>query len=170
MKRTRTVSLAQAGMIAAIYTALTLLIQPLSFGAVQFRVSELLTVLPVYWPSAIPGLTVGCFLSNLIGLSMGANPAGGWDLLFGTAATGVAACLTYALRHIKWGKIPFLATLPPVVLNAFIVGTELYYVYGGMPWALHVAWVAVGQIGACVIGGCLLIWALEKTGAARMWK
>ena len=167
MKQNRTVKLAQAGLVAAVYTALTLLIQPLSFGMVQFRVSELLTVLPVYMPAAIPGLTVGCFLSNLIGLSTGANPAGGWDLLFGTAATGMAAWLTYAFRKVRVGRLPLLATLPPVVLNAFIVGTELYYVYGGLPWGLHVLWVAVGQCGACAIGGCLLAWTFEKTGALR---
>ena len=165
--KNRTVMLAQAGLIAAVYTALTMLIQPLSFGAMQLRVSELLTVLPVYMPAAIPGLTVGCFLSNLIGLSAGANPAGGWDLLFGTAATGLAAWLTYAWRRVRVKNVPLLSTLPPVVLNALIVGTELYIVYGGMPWWLHVTWVAAGQLAACTVGGCILAWTLEKTGAVR---
>ena len=79
-----TAELAKAGVIAALYTALTVLVYPLAFGGMQVRLSEMLTVLPAYMPSAVPGLTVGCFLSNLIGLSMGANPAGAWDLLFGT--------------------------------------------------------------------------------------
>lgn len=166
-KQDRVIRLAQAGLIAALYAALTLLVQPLSFGAVQLRVSELLTVLPVYTPAAIPGLTVGCFLSNLIGLSSGANPAGGWDLLFGTAATALSAVLTYALRNKRLKGSPVWATLPPVVLNALIVGTELYVVYGGLPLWLHVVWVAAGQLVACTLGGLLLAWTLEKTGASH---
>lgn len=159
--------LAQAGLIAAVYTALTLLVQPLSFGAVQFRLSEMLTILPVYTPAAMPGLTVGCFLSNLIGLSMGANPAGAWDLLVGTAATGVAAWISYGCRRRRLKGLPILSTLPPVAVNALVVGAELYVVYGGMPLWLHILWVAVGQIGACTLCGLLLAWTLEKRGASR---
>lgn len=155
--------LTKAGVIAALYTALTVLVYPLAFGGMQVRVSEILTVLPVYLPSAVPGLTVGCFLSNLIGLSMGANPAGAWDLLFGTAATGLAAWLTYQLRNVRWKGLPILATLPPVILNAFIVGTELYVVYGGFPWWLHVTWVALGQFLSCTVGGTILSATLNRT-------
>lgn len=156
-----------AGVIAAVYAALTLVLQPLSFGVFQIRIAELLTVLPVYTPAAVPGLTVGCFLSNLVGLSAGANPAGGWDLLFGSAATAVAAWVTR-----KWGTarvhgLPLWSTLPPVVINALVVGTELFLVYGGLPWWLHVAAVAGGQAVACVGCGLLLAAALEKTGVAK---
>lgn len=164
------VRVTQAGLIAAVYVALTLLIQPLSFGAVQFRVSELLTILPVYTSAAVPGLTVGCFLANLIGLASGANPAGAWDLLFGTAATGLAALLTHACRRVRWFGLPLLSTLPPVLLNAAIVGTELFVVYGGLPLWLHMLWVGVGQLGACTVCGLLLGWTLEKTGADRRLK
>ena len=164
------VALAQAGVIAAVYTAVTCLIQPLSFGAVQFRLSEMLTILPVYLPAAVPGLTVGCFLANLIGLAGGANPAGGWDLLCGTAATGLAALASYGLRTVRLKGLPMVATLPPVAFNAIIVGTELYVVYGGMPWWLHVAWVAIGQVGACTVCGTLLAWSLEKSGVLRYLK
>lgn len=156
--------LAKAGVIAALYTALTVLVYPLSFGGMQVRVAEILTVLPVYMPSAVPGLTVGCFLSNLIGLSMGANPAGAWDLLFGTAATGLAAWATFALRRIRFRGLPLIATLPPVVFNALIVGTELYGVYGGLPWWAHVLWVALGQFLACTVGGSVLAAALNRYG------
>ena len=164
---THTKRLAQAGLIAALYVALTMAVQPLSFGAIQFRLSEALTVLPVYMPAAVPGLTVGCFLSNLLGLASGANPAGAWDLLIGTAATGVAAVLTRGFRRVRIGGLPVLATVPPVVLNGLMVGTELYAVYGGMPWGLHVLWVTVGQLGTCVVGGLLLCWTVEKTGLSR---
>ena len=83
-----------AALIAAMYTALTVAVAPLSYGLVQCRVSEALTVLAAFTPAAVPGLTVGCFLSNLIGLSTGANIAGALDLLLGPLATGLAALLS----------------------------------------------------------------------------
>ena len=166
----KTVGLAQAGVIAALYVALTMAIQPLSFGAIQFRLSEVLTILPVCFPSAVPGLMVGCFLANLLGLASGANPAGAWDLLIGTVATGSAAVLTRLLREVRVKRFPVWATVPPVIINGVLVGGELYVMYGGMPWWLHMMWVTVGQIGPCVIGGLLLCWALEKTNAVRKMK
>ncbi len=154
--------LTRAGFIAAVYVVLTLVIQPIGYGTVQFRVSELLTVLPVYMPEAIPGLAIGCFVSNLVGLSTGANPAGGWDLLIGTAATAVAAVLTYLLRNIRFRNLPFLATLPPVIVNALAIGAELALVYGGVPWYVHVLGVAVGQFAACSVCGTILAAALNN--------
>ncbi|MBO5928494.1 MAG: QueT transporter family protein [Clostridia bacterium] len=161
------VYLAQAGVIAAAYTALTVLLQPLSYGALQVRVSEMLTILPVYTPAAIPGLAVGCFLSNLLGLSSGANPAGGWDLLFGTLATLVAAWLTRKGKAVRPGGVPLLSTLPPVFVNAVVIGAELYVVYGGFPWWLHMLAVAGGQLVACVGCGLLFATTLEKTGIVK---
>lgn len=161
------VFLTKSGVIAAFYVALTVLLQPICFGSIQCRVSEALTILPVYLPEAIPGLTVGCFVSNLIGLSTGANPAGGLDLLLGTAATALAALATYLLRQVRWGGLPVLATLPPVIINALIVGAELYVVYGGLPLVAHMALVAAGQVVACIGGGLILSVALEKSGAVR---
>ncbi len=155
----------QAGVIAAVYTALTLLLQPLSYGMVQLRAAEVLTVLPVYFPAAIPGLTVGCFLSNLMGLA--SNPAGAWDLLCGTATTALAAVLSYALRRYRVAGLPLLSTLPPVILNALVVGGELALLYGNAPWGVFAAWVALGQLGACTLGGLLLAYTLEKTGLSR---
>ena len=90
-----------AALIAAMYTALTVAVAPLSYGLVQCRVSEALTVLAAFTPAAVPGLTVGCFLSNLIGLSTGANIAGALDLLLGPLATGLAALLSYRLRRYR---------------------------------------------------------------------
>ena len=156
--------LTQSGVIAALYVAMTALLQPIAFGPVQCRLSEALTILPVYMPAAIPGLTVGCFLSNMIGLFTGANPTGAWDLLFGTVATGLAALLSYRLRNKRIGRVPFLATLPPVITNAFIVGAELYAVYGGMKLWVYFAVVGVGQAIACIGGGLLLALAVEKSG------
>ncbi len=165
MKNRRSVRfLTQSGLFAALYVALTMLLQPICFGPVQCRLSEALTILPVYFPAAIPGLTVGCFLSNLLGLTMGLNPAGAMDLLLGTAATGIAAVLSYLLRQVRVCKLPLAATVPPVLVNAVVVGAELYLVYGGMSLAAHMALVGVGQLVACTGGGLLVALAIEKTG------
>ena len=158
--------LAVAGLIAGLYTALTVALAPLSFGIVQCRVAEALTVLAVYSPAAATGLTVGCALSNLIGLSMGANMAGALDILLGTLATGLAAWLSYGLRRVRFGGLPVLATLPPVVTNALIVGTELTLVVGPATWGTWLLWagsVAAGQLIACVGGGLLLAKAVEQS-------
>ncbi len=154
--------LTRAGLIAAVYVVLTLVIQPIGYGTVQFRVAEMLTILPVYMPEAIPGLAVGCFVSNLVGLSTGANPAGGWDLLIGTAATTVAAVLTYRLRGIRFKNLPILATLPPVIVNAIAIGAELALVYSGVPWYVHAIGVTAGQLAACTVCGTVLAAALNK--------
>lgn len=149
-------TITQAALVAAAYVALTMVIQPIGYGPLQFRVAEALTILPVYMPAAIPGLTVGCFLSNLIGLSSGLNPAGGWDLLVGTGATLIAALLSYRFRSLRFKNLPLLATLPPVVINAVAIGLELALVYGGLPWYWHVAGVAAGQFVACCLCGTVL--------------
>lgn len=163
------VLLAQSGVIAALYVALTTLLQPIGFGSVQCRIAEALTVLPVYLPAAIPGLTVGCFLSNLIGLATGANPAGALDLLLGTGATALAAALTYALRNVRLGNLPVAATIPPVLVNAVVVGAELYVVYGGLPLAAHMALVGIGQAVACIGGGLIVAAAVQKSGITARW-
>lgn len=160
--KTKVRQLTVAGMIAALYVVLTVVFQPIGYGSVQFRIAEMLTILPAYFPEAIPGLAVGCMVSNVIGLSTGANPAGGWDVLVGTAATALAAWLTYLLRGVRFKNLPLVATLPPVLINALAVGIELWMVYRGVPWYWHVAGVAAGQFAACTLCGTLLSAALNK--------
>ena len=155
------------GVIAGLYTALTLVLAPLSFGIVQCRVAEALTVLAVYHPAAVVGLTVGCAISNFVGLAMGANVAGALDILLGTFATGLAAWLSYRLRHLRFGGLPVLSTIPPVLANALIVGTELTMVLGprNLPtWSMWMGSVAVGQLIACVGGGLILAYSFQKSG------
>ena len=161
------VFLAQSGVIAALYAAVTVLLQPFAFGPVQCRLSEALTILPVYTAAAVPGLTLGCFLSNLIGLLMGVNAAGAWDLLLGTLATGSAALCSYWLRNVRIKGLPFVATLPPVLLNAGVIGAELYVLYGGMSLWVYMLVVGAGQVIACIGGGLLLSAAMEKSGLAH---
>ena len=156
--------LTMAGVIAGLYTALTLVLAPFSFGIVQCRESEALTILAAYSPASIVGLTAGCFLSNLI--SMGANPAGAWDLLLGPLATGLAAVLSYWLRNVRIGSLPVLSTIPPVVTNALIVGTELTFAFGPVAWwnwGLMAGSVAIGQAIACIVGGLIVAKSIEKT-------
>ena len=120
MKKGNLSYLAQAGMIAAIYAALTYLAMlfNLAYGSIQFRFSEALTILPIFTPAAIPGLAIGCLIGNL------ASPYP-LDLIFGTAASLIAALLTRAVRNVRVKKIPVLAPLPPVLVNAVIVGLQI---------------------------------------------
>ena len=157
------------GVIAGLYTALTLILAPFSFGIVQCRLSETLTILAAYHPAAVAGLTVGCALSNMVGLAMGANTAGALDILLGTFATGLAAVVSYRLRRIRWGGLPILSTVPPVVFNALIIGTELTLVLGpvSLPtWLMWMGSVGLGQVIACIGGGLVLAYAFKKSGFA----
>ena len=138
--------------IAAVYTLLTYLLAPISYGAVQFRVSEALTLLPVLLPEAIPGLFVGCLLANLL------NPEGVniLDVIFGSLASLVAAAMTYSLRKNRW-----LAALPPVLVNGIVVGIILHITYG-LPLLETMGYVALGQFAVCYALGIPLISALTK--------
>lgn len=107
MKNKQVLPMVQAALIAAMYVVLTWLanIFGLANGAIQVRFSEALTILPYFTPAAIPGLFVGCVISNTI------TGAAVWDILFGSLATLIGAFFTYKLRHIsKW-----LAPLPPIL-------------------------------------------------------
>lgn len=147
-------SLCVSAVIAALYAALTLLLAPISYGNLQCRVSEAMTLLPMLMPAAIPGLFVGCLLANILG---GATVL---DVVFGSLATLVAAVGTYALR-----KKPALAALCPIVSNGLIVGAVLSYVWA-LPLFLTMAEVAIGEVGAVIIGFILLA-ALRKVDLSR---
>ena len=150
-------SLARAGMIAAIYAALTLIFAPISFNAVQFRISEAMTVLPILLPEAVPGLAVGCLVANILGGA--ALP----DVIGGTLATLIAAWLTSRCRS------RYLAPLPPVVVNAVLVGGLLAFEQAGFTGAFAAAFwynacsLAVSEAVVCYVLGLLLLKGLEKT-------
>ncbi len=146
-----------AALIAALYTALTLVLAPLSFGPLQIRLSETLCVLPAVFPPAVLGLSLGCFLSNLIGFFIGANPLGLIDCVLGTLATFLAAYLTYLVgkKCRDVGRAVF-SLLPPIILNAVFIGAEIAYLYlGDLSFAtfiLSTAYVAAGEAIACCLG------------------
>ena len=153
--------LVMSGVIAALYTVLTMVLAPLSFGNIQFRASEAMTLLPLFTPAAVPGLTLGCAIANAAGVATGANMAGWLDVLFGSTATLLAAVGTRLLRRIEWKGIPYLAVLPPVVFNALIVGGELAAVYQ-LPFWLCALEVGAGELAVCVVLGIPMVLAIKK--------
>lgn len=145
--------LVQAAMIAALYIVLTFIANALGLAsqAIQVRFSEALTILPYFTPAAIPGLFVGCLLSNI--LTGCALP----DIIFGSLATLIGALLTRKLRKHKW-----MAPVPPIVANAIIVPLVLLYAYGVKPLWLSFITVTAGEIISCGVLGMLLLFALQK--------
>ncbi len=154
MERKNTKFLVHASFIAALYVVLTYIsaMFGLSSGAIQVRFSEMLTVLPVSTPAAVPGLFIGCLLSNILtGCII-------WDTIFGSLATLIGAIFTYILRKHK-----YLAPLPPVISNVLIVPFVLRYAYGApgsIPYFMLT--VGIGEIISCGVLGIVLIKALEK--------
>ena len=152
MRSKNVLFVSQAALIAAIYVVLTYFVSAfnLASGAIQVRVSEALTILPFFTPAAIPGLAIGCFLSNLL---TGCLPM---DVLCGSFATLLGAVGTYALRRYQW-----LVPLPPVLANTLIVPFVLAYVYGlegGVPFFMLT--VGVGEVISCYVLGMILLNAL----------
>ena len=149
--------LVQASLIAAIYTALCMILHPISFGfgGVELRISEALTLLPVLTPAAVPGLFIGCLLSNLLG---GATML---DVVFGSLTTLAAALLTRKLR-----AKPYLAALPPVIMNAVVIGALLRFAYGvSMPLWLCMTSIGLGQAVACYAIGLPMMKMLGRIPA-----
>lgn len=159
-------------LIAALYTALCFTVPFFSFGPVQFRLSEALGVLPLFYPPAVGGLTMGCFVSNLVGFLTGMNPVGLIDSAVGTGATLLAATVTLLIGKKLRGVWPrlVLGLVPPVVFNALIVGSELTVLfYGGAPGFLvpNMLWVGLGQLVVCYGLGLPLGLALLRNGNYR---
>ncbi len=153
MKNKNVSYLTQAAMIAAIYVVLTIVFAPISFGEIQVRVAEMLTILPIFTPAAIPGLFVGCLIGNIIGGAI--LP----DIIFGSIATLIGAAGTYALRKHHRA----VAVLPPILVNALIVPFVLRYAYGVvLPIPFLALTVGIGEIISCGILGNVLAAVLKK--------
>lgn len=152
MKRTKTIT--QAAIIAALYVVLTFVANAmgLASGAIQIRLSEALTILPYFTPAAIPGLFVGCLLSNIL--------VGGalFDIIFGSIATLLGALGTYLLRKSKW-----LTPIPPILSNTIIIPLVLIYAYGvqdALPYLMLT--VGIGEVISAGLLGMILLKSLEK--------
>jgi len=141
--------LARSALIAALYALLVLAFAPMSFGPVQFRVAEAMTLLPWLFPEAIPGLFVGCLVSNLFG------GLGIVDMVFGSLATLLAAWLTRRMPNLLW------AAVPPVLVNALVVGTYLSVLLD-VPLVATILYVGLGQAGVCFLLGIPLATLLGR--------
>jgi uncharacterized membrane protein len=147
------------GIIASLYAVITVALAPISYGPIQVRVSEALTVLPYLTPAAVPGLFIGCLLANIYG-GLGLP-----DIIGGSLCTLLSAVLTYLLSKTRK---PILAPLPPVVVNSLGVSLYLHLLFQ-LPYWITVAYIAVGQIGACfILGYPLLLFLLRRKRLREM--
>ncbi len=139
--------LTKGAAIAALYAVLTVLFAPISYGPVQVRISEALTILPMFTPAAVPGLFLGCLIANILGGAVI------WDILFGSLATLIGALGGYLLRKNRW-----LVPVPTVISNTVIIPLVLRYGYGitDIPLPLMMIYIAAGEIAGCYILGELL--------------
>ncbi|HJC33959.1 MAG TPA: QueT transporter family protein [Candidatus Mediterraneibacter faecavium] len=145
--------IAQAAMIAAIYVVLTLIGASFSYGEVQVRISEALTILPAFTPAAIPGVFLGCLISNILGGCI--LP----DIIFGSLATLAGAVFTWMLRN----KSKYLAPLPPIIANVLVVPFVLKYGYMvPLPIPFMMLTVGIGEVISCGVLGLILYTALNR--------
>lgn len=166
-RKKATLYLVQGAIIATLYVTVNYaqeMFLPFisTVGPVQFRLSELLCTMAVFTPAAIPGLTVGCLLSNII--SLGVLPL---DMIIGSLATLLAAICAYAMRNIRLFSVPVPSLFMPVVFNGVLIGLELelFYIEGAFTFAgfcLQAGLVALGELGVCVVLGIPFYLLLRK--------
>lgn len=156
--------MAHCAVIAAIYVALCMALQPFSYGPIQVRVAEALCLLPVFGAQYIVGVTLGCLLANLLGSTI-------IDVIFGTLATLLACLFTYKLRNLRVCGLALPASLPPVLFNAVIVGAFMIPVFFSDTPAtpaiclFNAATVGFGEVISCCILGVLLVKVIENSPA-----
>lgn len=160
MKNLSVRRLVRCAVIAAVYVVVCLVLAPFSYGAVQVRVAEALCLLPVFGTEYIVGVTLGCFLANLLGSTV-------VDVVFGTLATLLACLVTYKLRDIRVKGLAIPASLPPVVFNMIIVGAfEITFFSDGAPTAMlavfNAVTVGIGELISCTILGVALVKLIES--------
>lgn len=152
MRNKKVQFITQGAVIAAIYVVLVLIFDTFSFGPIQFRIAEMLTIMPYFTPAAIPGLFVWCLIANIIG--------GGliWDIVFGSIATLIGAIGSYLVRKNKW-----LVPLPPIIANMVIVPFVLKYAYGYDGLLVYFMFtVGLSEIIVCGIIGMALLTVMAK--------
>ena len=161
MKNLSVRRLVRCAVIAAVYVVVCLVLAPFSYGAVQVRVAEALCLLPVFGAEYIVGVTLGCFLANLLGSTV-------VDVVFGTLATLLACLVTYKVRDIRVKGLAIPASLPPVVFNMIIVGAfEITFFFSdGAPTAMlavfNAVTVGIGELISCTILGVALVKLIES--------
>lgn len=168
MKNLSVRRLVRCAVIAAVYVVVCLVLAPFSYGAVQVRVAEALCLLPVFGAEYIVGVTLGCFLANLLGSTV-------VDVVFGTLATLLACLVTYKLRDLRFKGLALAASLPPVLFNAVIIGIEIAVLFPD-PSSSAPLWLAcitngisvgIGELISCTVLGVLLVKIIETNAALR---
>lgn len=150
----KTTIITRISVIAMLYAVITIAFAPISYGVIQVRISEALTVLPFLFPEAVLGLFLGCLISNIYSV------LGIIDIIFGSLATLLAAYLTRKMPH------PVLAPLPPVVVNAVVIGLILHYTLG-YPLYASMCYVGIGQFLACYFLGLPLLYLIKRKHWSR---
>ena len=167
----KTYGVVVGAIIAALYVALTYTQEALLPGttsmAVQFRLSEALTMLCVFTPYAVPGLTVGCLLANIV--SAGALPI---DMLMGSAATFLAAMCMYKTRSLTFRGMPLVAALMPAIFNGVIIGAEIEIFFIDGPFNIvsfltQAGFVALGELAVCFTAGLLLVKTVKNKNLVK---
>lgn len=151
----KTKKIVYGALIAALYAVMTIALAPISYGQIQVRVAEALTILPFFSSYSILGLFVGCIIANMVGGN------GVFDIVFGSLATLISAVITYYIGKSNLKYKRYLAPLPPVVINAVIIGIELNVVFK-LPLVASMLWVGLGEMVACYVLGLPLLLYIDK--------
>jgi len=153
-------SLVIASVIAAFYASFSIILAPISFGIIQFRIAEAFTILPLIMPESIFGVTLGCLIANTWGVTSGANILGAVDIVIGTLCTYIAAKLTAKANN------KLIAPIPPVVINAVFIGMEITYAEVGKIWSklllLNILKIGIEEAVVCFLLGIPLISIFNK--------
>lgn len=164
-KKLSVLFIVRAAVTAALYFVLTVSMQPIAFGPLQFRVAEALTLLPLIMPESVVGLTLGCLLANLF------SPYGWYDIVFGTLATLTAALATFGIgKLIKSDKIILkciIGALPPIIFNALILPTVWLFFSGDEAFWINVGIMLATQTGSVLVIGTPLIIGVNKLWAKK---
>lgn len=172
MKKTKTRTIVRCALIASLYTAVSLVLAPIAFGARTGPCERGLHAAAVLVPDAVVGVTLGCFLTNLVGVFTGANVLGALDIVFGTAATLTAALCTrrlarVRLRGLPWPRLCRLCSSTPLSWAQSLRGRSARAPFAG--FLLQAGGVALGQLFSCFALGLPLVRIIEKTPALRAW-
>ncbi|MDK2805470.1 QueT transporter family protein [Thermoanaerobacterium thermosaccharolyticum] len=151
----RTKKIVYGALIAAVYAVVTVALAPISYGQIQVRVAEALTIMPFFSSYSILGLFVGCIIANMVGGN------GIFDVVFGSLATLISAVITYYIGKSNLRYKRYLAPLPPVIINAVIIGIELNVVFN-LPLVASMLWVGLGEMIACYVLGLPLLLYIDK--------
>ena len=166
MNKSHTYKIVLCAVIGALYTVMTMFLPAISYSVVQMRISEMLTVLPVFGGIFVLPLTFGCALSNLVGFLMGVNPYGIPDVFIGSLASFAAAGLCYLFRNIRIKNLPVLSVFMPVVINALVLGAEDMFILTGkrdfIQYLITASKFGLGQMIPCVVLGLALFAALDR--------